>query len=309
MTHGPAVPIPVPKKVLLGMMKVGVTKSSESLMEQIVLGWLAGVYIGFAGILSLTCGGGLSGKKIDSNGQVISVSLGDGNPALIRLAMGMTFPIALLLIVVTGGELFTGNTMYMTAALLQKKIYVWDLLKNWLISYFANLAGALTLAYFLGYGGAMFEKEPWFTFTQRLAEAKVSYTFSQTFVRGIAANWCVCLALWFGLAADNQVDKIIAIWWPTFTFVASGFEHSIANMFFIPMGMLLGADVSVNDFINNNLIPSTLGNVVGGSIMVAFVYWAVYRHLLYEKEKDPNGKSIVYDAEKATKAEMQPLGR
>ena len=112
--------------------------------------------------------------------------------------------------------------------------------------------------------------------TLGLAKSKTSASFFATFVKGIGANWLVALAVWLAFAAQDVSGKILAVWFPVMAFVAMGFEHSVANMFFIPTAMLYGSDVSIGTFIFNNLIPATLGNIVGGSILTALIYTKVY---------------------------------
>jgi formate/nitrite transporter len=109
-----------------------------------------------------------------------------------------------------------------------------------------------------------------------IASSKVNMTFSAAFWRGVGCNWMVCLAVWLAVSANDVAGKVWGIWFPIMAFVAIGFEHCVANMFFVPLGMLYGADVSWIQFVVSNLIPVTLGNVLGGGVFVGFVYWWLY---------------------------------
>ena len=118
--------------------------------------------------------------------------------------------------------------------------------------------------------------DPWHSAIKNIAVAKVSMSWITVFLKGIGANWLVCLAVWLGMSSSGTAGKFIGLWFPVMGFVAIGYEHSIANMFFIPLGMLQGADISVYDFLVSNLIPATLGNIIGGALFVGSFYWYAY---------------------------------
>lgn len=268
-----------PKKIILTMMKIGVAKTKEPIHIQFLLSWMAGMFVGFGCLLAIVAAGGLTGSTHGVNGEVL-YAIGKANPSIPKIVTGMVFPVALLLIVFTGGELFTGNTMIFTLDVLQRKVRMHHLVQSWVVSYFGNLCGCLCSMYFFGYHGMLFHDDPWHSYVKAVAVAKISKPFGTTLIKGIGANWCVCLAVWFGLAGDNLIDKIFGLWWPVATFAIIGFEHSIANMFFIPMGIMLGADVTVSDFITKNLIPATIGNAIGGGFFVGALEWIIYREHL-----------------------------
>jgi len=209
-----------------------------------------------------------------------------------KLLGGLVFCLGLILVVVAGAELFTGNNLIMMAW-ASRKISLGRLMRNWGIVYFGNLVGSLLMAFI------MYLTRQW-TFANYgvgataidIANAKVNLSFMEGFARGIMCNALVCLAIWLCMSGRSVTDKILAIVFPITAFVASGFEHSIANMYFIPMGILLKAEPEVlsaagkvaSDLVNldllgfiGNLISVTIGNIVGGAFMVGLVYWFIYR--------------------------------
>jgi formate transporter len=247
---------------------VGLAKAQLGLVPLFLLGMLAGAFIGF---------GALFFTLIASD-----ASLGF---AVQRLLMGLTFSLGLVLVVVAGAELFTGNNL-LAIAWADRKISTSDLLRNWLTVYIANAIGAMGLALLVfwshhadmagGNVGAQYVK---------IAAAKIAMPFAEAFFKGVLCNALVCLAVWLTLAGHTVTDKILAIVFPISAFVAAGFEHSVANMYFIPLGILLqgagdgaaGAGLTWLGFAQN-LLPVTLGNIFGGSVMVALVYYLIYRH-------------------------------
>ena len=146
------------------------------------------------------------------------------------------------------------------------------MLKNWGLVYSGNFVGALFLAYVITYLTHIVHTSPYIDSVYNIAIGKTSHTFLVTFIKGIGANWLVCLAIWQGMSAKDTVGKIFAIWLPVMAFVAIGFEHSIANMYFIPLAIFEGADITWTTFIFKNLIPATLGNIVGGALFVGLPY-------------------------------------
>jgi formate/nitrite transporter len=191
-----------------------------------------------------------------------------------------------MMTLVTGGELFTGNTALVTAAVIEKKAAFKDLLKNWFFSYGGNFVGSLLMAYLvfngktLGVGAA----------AVNLTNMKLSAGFQTLFIRGVLCNWLVCMAVYMASGCTSLISKMVAIWFPISAFVALGLEHSIANMFIIPLGMMLGAPVTTNEFLMKNLLPVTLGNIVGGAVCVATAFSATYGSLL---EKKPDASKVM----------------
>lgn len=260
-----------PKEVIECAVKAGAGKvaaSSGNYGRFAVLSMLAGVYIAFGGILSLTIGFGF--PEITS-----------GNPGLQRLLSGSMFPIGLILVVVLGAELFTGNNALLIPSYMAKRHSFAAIIKNWALVYAGNFVGAMAFTYLLVYSCGLTSSEPYHSAIINIAEAKVSMPWMTVFFKGIGANWCVCLAVWLALSGHSLTEKMAGCWLPVMAFVALGYEHSIANMFFIPAGMLEGANVSVMDAIVTNFIPATLGNIAGGAILVGLAH--AYLHLPKEK--------------------------
>lgn len=248
----------------------GAAKALLPPLQIFILSILSGVHIAFGAFLVLSVGGACPG-------------IAKENPGLQKILMGaFGLPFGLMMTVIGGGELFTGNTALISAALIEHKIRRRDLLKNWLISYGGNFLGSVFMAFLVYVGGTLSGT----TAAAATAVAKTSLSFPAAFVRGLLCNWLVCMAVYMASGASSLASKMTAIWFPISAFIALGLEHSVANMFLIPLGMLLGADVSVADFLFKNLLPVTLGNMVGGIVAVAGGYGAVYGSLL--KKKMPN---------------------
>ncbi len=240
------------------------TKVQRSWMKVWVAAMLAGVYIAMGGVLSVLVGYGFPGAT-------------EGNPILSRLLSGAFFPLGLILVVFLGAELFTGNNATLIPATMRGEIPRWYFLKNWLAVYLGNFIGALFFVYFFVHLPGLLAVSPWKEAIMAMAEKKVSLPFGEAFLRGVGANWFVCLAVWLGTASRTAMGRMFGLWIPVMAFVTMGFEHSIANMFFIPAGMFEGANVTVGQFVLNNLLPATLGNIVGGAIFVGLVYWWLTR--------------------------------
>jgi formate/nitrite transporter len=216
-----------------------------------------------------------------------SIHLGYG---LTKLLGGIAFCLGLILVVIAGGELFTGNNL-IVMAWANKRISLVSVLKNWLVVYSGNFVGALgtVILVFLSKSYIFGSGAPG-KLALSIAVQKCEYTFVQAVALGILCNGLVCLGVWLTYSARTTTDKVVAILFPVSAFVAAGFEHSIANMYFIPLGLFIkhfdtswatasGVDTSsltLSRFLINNLIPVTLGNIVGGSILVALLYWFVY---------------------------------
>jgi formate/nitrite transporter len=202
--------------------------------------------------------------------------LAASNPGLQKMLMGVFgLPIGLTMVLVTGGELFTGNTALVTVAALEGKASLGQLAKSWVMSYIGNALGAALVVSLL-YASGLFSAA---TAPLAVAAAKSSLPFGQAFVRGIVCNWMVCMAIWQSLTTTTFPGKFLAAVLPVSAFVAIGLEHSIANMFFVPLGMALGAPVTMGQFCMNNLLPVTLGNIVGGALGVAVTFAYIFGRL------------------------------
>ena len=244
-------------------------KNSANIINVILLSFLAGAYIAFGGLLAEVASAGM---------------LDAGMPlGLEKFVFGAVFPVGLIIVVLAGSELFTGNVMFMTLGVLDGSADITGLLKNWVFSWVFNFVGALFVAYVLAYMGGIMPTDPTapaYAITSKamsVAAGKVTMPFQVAVIKAIGCNWLVCLAVWLANASDDIIGKIFGIWFPIMAFVCIGFEHSVANMFFIPLGMFLGAEgVNWGTMILNNLIPVTIGNIIGGAIFVACIYWYTY---------------------------------
>lgn len=222
-----------------------------------VLSALAGVYVGFGIILIFAVGAPFSAAA---------------SPAT-KLVMGASFGIALSLVIFAGSELFTGNTMVMTMGLLKRTVTPFGLGSNWVVSFLGNLAGSLALAWLVAQSGAL-GGAPQLGFIQKTVETKMTLASSDLFFRAILCNWLVCLAVWTAMKTQSDAGKLIMIFWCLFAFIAAGFEHSVANMTLLGIGLLQPhpETVSIAGFVHN-MVPVTLGNIVGGAVFVGGAYW------------------------------------
>lgn len=256
--------VKTPKEITDTTISIGCNKTSIPFGRLVVQSVQAGAFIAFGGVLSLIVGFGF--PEITS-----------ANPAMQKLFSGLVFPVGLILVVILGAELFTGNNALLVPACL-KGHYGWKAIaKNWIIVYMANFVGALLFAWLLVYYAGLTRPEPYHSAIIGIAEAKCSMPWMVCMVKGIGANWCVCLAVWLALSGHNLMEKALGCFLPVMAFVVLGYEHCIANMFFIPLGMLEGADVTAIQFVWANLIPATVGNIIGGALLVGAVN--AYVHL------------------------------
>ncbi|PSC67641.1 formate nitrite transporter [Micractinium conductrix] len=224
----------------------------------VVLGILAGAYIGLGYSLCTLVGGQLS-KDLRAS-----------EPGLFNLIFGIYgFPMGLTLCVVAGADLFTSNCMYTTIAVAEGRYGLLGAARCLATSYLCNLLGSLILIGVM-LGGEVFHDREQFVID--LALKKVSHPFGVTLCKGILCNWLVCLAVWQGNAARDLTGKFVGIFLPNSAFVSMGFEHCIANMYLIPLSMCLGSGISVGTFITKNLIPASLGNLIGGVVFVGGAY-------------------------------------
>ncbi len=248
-----------PREIAALVEGVGVAKARLPALDTLALAVLAGAFIAFGAMFfTLVTTGNDLGFGVN------------------RLIGGIAFSLGLILVVVGGAELFTGNNL-IVMAWADRKITLGQLLRNWTFVLAGNFVGAVGAAALIYLSGVLKLDDGAFAASAaQIATAKVALPASEAFFRGVLCNALVCLAVWLCFAAHSVSGKILAIIFPIAAFVALGFEHSIANMYFIPLGWLVGADgVTVGSFLGN-LVPVTLGNIVGGSVFVALVYWVIY---------------------------------
>ncbi|KAK0730969.1 Formate/nitrite transporter [Lasiosphaeris hirsuta] len=199
-------------------------------------------------------------------------------PGLIRTISALVFPLGLVLIVLTGAELFTGNNLFTTIAVLHGRLSLGRMLVHWVVCFLGNLAGSLfVMAIICGYGG-VFDSPPYKALVIKFVTAKqVDPQWHQIFLRAIGCNWLVCLALYLGMQGKDLSSKIAGIWWPIFAFVAIGLDHVVANMFFIPLGIFLGTpNLTVGLYIWKGIIPAGIGNIIGGALFCAVYYYYMF---------------------------------
>jgi len=270
---------------------LGVKKAALPLANMFSLALLAGAFIAIGALFATTVGaGGIAVKAADGT-AAFSTGLPYG---VTRLLMGLVFSTGLILVVVGGSELFTGNNL-ISMAFASGKVSWQGLLRNWVVVYVGNFVGSIATALivFLGQQYAFGSGAIGLT-ALNIGEAKTSFTFIQAVALGIMCNALVCMAVWLCYSARTTTDKILAIIPPIAAFVAAGFEHSIANMYFIPVALFVKYSGDANffqaigktpdafphltwgNFFVGNLLPVTIGNIIGGAIMVGLIYWFVY---------------------------------
>jgi formate/nitrite transporter len=255
--------------------EVGVRKAAMDASTAFTLAVLAGAFIALGGVFATTA---LTGT-------------GSAPWGAVRVLAGVAFSVGLVLVVVGGAELFTGNNL-IVMAWASRRVSTWALLRNWLIVFAGNFVGAggiAVLVYLAGThrsGGGAFGAT-----ALAIAHAKVQLGFTQAVALGVLCNTLVCLAVWLTLSARSTADRVLAIVPPISAFVATGFEHSVANMYFVPFGLLIASldgalagaasdpalpALTWGTFLGRNLLPVTIGNVIGGAGLVGLVYWFVY---------------------------------
>jgi formate/nitrite transporter len=247
-----------PQRVAELSVEAGRRKILLPLPTVLILGFLAGAFIALGFLLDIRVSGNVP-REWGSFAGFLGAAV---------------FPLGLILSIIAGGELLTGNMMVVTMAKLAGKISMGQLLRNWFWITLSNFAGAVFVAYFFGHVVGLTEEGAFLAKTLAIADAKLKDTFIQAFVSGIGCNWLVGLAVWLSYASDEVGGKIWAIWFPIMGFVAMGFQHVVANMFLFPAAIFAG-HASWGDWLTN-FIPVYLGNAVGGAIFVALLYWISY---------------------------------
>lgn len=267
-----------PAQMAMRVEKAGITKGNMDSLSTLVLALLAGAFIAFGAVL----------YTFVTHDATMSTGL-------TKLTGGLVFCLGLVLVIVAGAELFTGNNL-IVMAYVSRKVNTLQLLRNWGIVFIGNFVGALVIVWFVYLSGHLNASNGALSlFALKIANAKVNLTFTEALFRGILCNVLVCLAVWLCFSGRSVTDKIVAIIFPITAFVALGFEHCVANMYFIPAGLVIKSDpglleramalahgglnvdnLTVTSFLMNNLLPVTLGNIIGGGFFVGAVYWFVY---------------------------------
>jgi formate/nitrite transporter len=267
-----------PAQIVENNIKSGVNKANLKLSKMILLGIFAGMFI-----------------AIGAEGSNLSVH-NIGDVGLARTLAGVVFPVGLMMLVIIGGELFTGNCM-LTMALADKQIRVSQMLRNWIVVYFSNMVGAVFMALLVCASGQFDYSDGGLgAYTIKVAMGKTGLEFSKALISGILCNFLVCVAVLMASAAKDIIGKLFAAFFPIMVFVISGFEHCVANMYYIPAGMMAAANdkyvekacelygytadqissqLTIGNFFGVNLLPVTIGNIIGGGIIIGLGLYVI----------------------------------
>ncbi|MEJ9305491.1 formate/nitrite transporter family protein [Priestia megaterium] len=256
-----------PDKMLNIALEAGVSKTKLSLSSILMLGFLGGAFIALGFLLDVRVIGNLPAEW----------------GSLSNLLGGVVFPVGLMLVVLGGAELITGNMMSVSIALYAGKISLRHLLHNWFWVTLANFLGAVFIAYFFGHIVGLTETGPFLDKTVAIAQAKIDDSFFKTLISAVGCNWLVCLAIWLSYGAEDVTGKILGIWFPIMAFVAIGFQHVVANMFIIPAAIFAGHFTWI-DFMTN-IVPTFIGNMIGGAVFVGLIYFSSYQQKQKEQLK------------------------
>lgn len=242
--------VQTPPQTYQALAEKGEANGNMSALKTLHSSAMGGAYVGMSGLLSL----------------VIAGNLVPGNLTAQIVTFAALFPINLLLVLQSGGQLFTGNTATMSMAYFEGKITLRQVIRNWLLSYCGNIFGCCALAFVASYLG-LFQAGTK-DLAMRVVMRKCSSTFGQAVVKGMMCNWLVCMAVWLATSAQDLTSKMVGIWFPISMFIMIGFEHSVANLFILPAGLLAGSPLSVGDVLLKNLLPVTIGNALAGVIII-----------------------------------------
>lgn len=242
-------------KIARYMVDTAVSKHHDRYENVFLKAVAAGAMLSFGGLLSEILSGGAAG-------------LTQSNPGIVKILGGFVFPVGLVMIVLQGQELLTSNMMTFPMAVAKRAIPWWSLPLNWIIVFFGNLVGSLFFGAVLVHYSGIVSVEPYATYIKTFAVHKAGDPqWHEIFLRGIGCNWLVSVAIWQAAGARETISKIFAIWIPIWVFVACGFDHVVANMFSVPLGIMFGADLTVNEYIRKSVIAAFLGNVVGALVV------------------------------------------
>lgn len=237
---------------------VGVAKVAYSPVEKLARTAMAGAFIALGGILSVVASAGFA-----------------DNPSAQKVMAGLAFPIGLLLTVVFGAELFTGNCAVLVPGVAANRLKAWQMAVNLTWVWLGNFVGALVVLGLLVVGGGVLDADPYATVIVKMSQMKADLPPLTAFCRGVGCNWLVCVAIWLALTSDSLIGKALGCWIPVAAFVVLGLEHSVANMFFIPAGMYVAGAWDWGG-LASNLWAVTLGNIVGGTLFVGCLYTWLY---------------------------------
>ncbi len=248
-----------PDQIMQITVENGYKKANYPLRETLILGFEAGAFIALGYLLFIRVTATLP-VNLDGLSSLIGASL---------------FPIGLILTLLAGGELLTGNMMAVPLARMANKISTKQVMLNWFLVTVSNFAGAIFVAYVFGHLVGLTETAPFLAKTVSIAQHKIEASFLQAFLSGIGCNWLVASAVWLCYGAEDMMGKIAGIWFPTMAFVAIGFQHVVANMFVIPAAIFAGHFTWMEYL--QNFIPVFLGNAAGGTVFIAMAYYHAYK--------------------------------
>lgn len=274
-----------PTEMLGATINSGIAKANTGFTKLIILGILAGAFIGFA--------------AQGSNMAAFNLLLKPETFGLGKALAGAIFGTGLMLVIIGGGELFTGNVLMLTS-LADKRIKVWSMLRNWIIVYVSNFVGSIIIVLLIYYSNQLSGGENMLgALTLKVAANKIHLTFISAVCLGILCNWLVCMAVWMACGTKSSAGKILCIFFPIWLFITSGFEHSVANMYYIPIGILAKSNEAIvraselpaqmidsltwSSFLFKNLLPVTIGNVIGGGVFVAMAYFLAFKQQAVKK--------------------------
>ncbi|KAF8135693.1 putative formate/nitrite transporter [Boletus edulis] len=244
-----------PAETTVALIEMAVAKHNTRWDKTFFKAVMAGVMLSFGGLFDIIISGGSPG-------------IAASNPGLVKLLGGFVFPVGLVMIVLQGFDLLTSNLMIFPMAAIKGAIPWWGIPVNWIIVTFGNLVGSLFFAAILAKYDGLTTVPPYLPYIQTATIAKaVTPAWYQIFLRGIGCNWLVCVAVWQSTAAKETISKIIATWFPIWVFVTCGFDHVVANMFSLPLGIMLHADLTTAEYIKKSLIASYIGNIIGGCLV------------------------------------------
>lgn len=267
-----------PPAVASALIKQGIKKHQTRLDVVFFKAVAAGVMLSYGGLLSLVLSGG-------------SPSLTESNPGLVKILGGFVFPVGLVMIVLQGLELVTSNMMVLPMAVVMGSVPWWSLILNWIVVFFGNLVGSLFFGAILTKYSGILAADPYPAYIAANAVRRaVTPHWHQIFLRGIACNWLVCVAIWQATGARDTISKVIGIWLPIWLFVACSFDHVVANMFSLPLGIMFHSKLTVAEYIRKSLIAAFIGNVVGANLLglpAVYFYWDELRAEFGSEEVDP----------------------
>jgi len=262
--YSPAPSTLKPDQVAIAMVEAAVAKHRTRIDMIFFKAFLAGAMLSFGGLLSEVLQGGAAGLTAT-------------NPGIVKVLGGFVFPVGLVMIVLQGQELLTSNMMVFPMGILKRAVPWWSLPLNWLVVTFGNLTGSLFFAAILVKYSGIISTAPYNEFVVAFAIRKAGTPqWHEIFLRGIGCNWLVSIAVWQAAGARDTISKIYAIWIPIWIFVACGYDHVVANMFAVPLGIMFHADLTTAEYIRKSFIASYLGNIIG-ALLVALP--AVYFYL------------------------------